>query len=169
MGVTVHFEGQLRAPAAYSVLIDDLRDFATAHGWPAEVIAEEHTTLKRVRDERDWDYRGATFGLQLLPHPNADPLRFEFDTDYFVQEYVKTQFAGTETHVAIIMLLRRIQPFFESLAVEDEGEFWETADEATLARHIESCDRALHELLVERSNARGPVRLPSGRIVDYIS
>ena len=36
--------------------------------------------------------------------------QFEFDKDCYVQEYVKAQFAGVETHVAIIDLLRRVQP-----------------------------------------------------------
>ena len=64
--------------------------------------------------------------------------QFEFDKDCYVQEYVKAQFAGVETHVAIIDLLRRIQSFFESLAVEDEGDYWTTSDEVTLADHIRS-------------------------------
>jgi hypothetical protein len=169
MGVTIHFEGRLKTPAVYSAFLDELRDYAVSHSWPCETIFEQQTILKRVRDEQAWDYSGPTFGLQLLPDPNADPLRFEFDKDYRVQEYVKTQFAGVDTHVAIIGLLRRIQPFFECLTVEDEGEFWATSEESVLATHIQKCNEVLKDLLEKNPGAKGPVRLPNGRIVDYMS
>ncbi len=169
MGVTIHFEGSLKSPAAYSLLLDELRDYAANHSWPYESISAQQTTLKRVRDEQDWDYSGPTFGLQLHPDVNADPVRFEFDKDYYVQEFVKTQFASVDTHVAIIGLFRRIQPFFELLLVEDEGEYWTTSDESILAEHIRRCDEVLQEMLTKHPGARGPVRLADGRIVDYMS
>ena len=169
MGVTIHFEGRVKTPTAYRLLIDELHDFAAIRGWPCEDISESQTTLKRVRDEKDWDYSGPTFGVQLHPDENADPLRFEFDRDYYLQEFVKTQFAGTATHIVIIDLLKRIEPFFERFIVEDEGEFWETSDESALARHIQRCDEVLQEMLAKHPGARGPVRLASGRIVDFMS
>ena len=82
---------------------------------------------------------------------------------------MKTQFAGVPTHVAIIELFRRIEPFFESLKIEDEDEFWDTSDESTLERHINPCDEVLQDVLTKNPKAKGPVRLPNGRIVDYIS
>jgi len=169
MGVTIHFEGKVKSPAAYTLLMDELREFAASRRWPCESISKDHATLKRVRDEKDWDYSGPTFGLQLHPDENADPLRFEFDRDYYVQEFVKTQFAGTDIHVTIVGLFRHIQPFFERLVVEDEGEFWETSDESVLARHIQRCDEVLQEMLAKHPGARGPVRLDDGRIVDFMS
>jgi hypothetical protein len=169
MGVTIHFEGKVKGATAYSLLLDELREFAASNAWPAKEISQSHAKLKRVRDEQDWDYSGPTFGLQLLPHENCDPLRFEFDKDYYVQEFVKTQFAGVATHVAIINLFRRIQPFFESLKIEDEGEFWKTSDESGLEGHIDRCNEALQDLLKKNPKAKGPVRLPNGRIADCMS
>ena len=168
MGVTIHFEGRVKTPAAYQLLIDELHEYAASYGWPCESISEHETTLKRVRDERDWDYSGPTFGLQIHADENSDPLRFEFDRDHYVQEFVKTQFAGTDTHIAIIGLLRRIEPFFDRLTVEDEGEFWQTSDESILARHIQRCDEVLQEMLAKHPGARGPVRLADGRIIDFM-
>jgi hypothetical protein len=159
----------LKTPAAYPLLLDELREYAESRGWPCESISERQTTLKRVREERDWDYSGPTLGLQLHPDENSDPLRFEFDRDYYVQEFVKTQFAGVDTHVAIIGLLRSIQPFFERLKVEDEGEFWTTSDESVLAEHIRRCDDILQEMLAKHPGARGPVRLASGALLIFMS
>jgi hypothetical protein len=169
MGVTIHFEGRLKHPKAYPLLLDALQEYATKNNWPVVQIPEEHRTLRRVRDEKDWDYSGLTFGLELQPSENADPLRFEFDKDYFVQEFIKTQFAGPELHIEVINLFRLIQPYFDKLDICDEGDFWETSDAKLLVEHIENCDRALQKMLAENPKAKGPVRLPTGRIVDYMS
>ena len=91
MGVTIHFEGRVKGATAYSVLIDELREFAASHDWKCEELAKLNAVLERVRDEIPWDYSGPTFGLELWPHPACDPLRFEFDKDYYVQEFVKAQ------------------------------------------------------------------------------
>ena len=169
MGVTIHFEGRLKHPKAYPLLLDALNEYAANHNWPVMQIREEHRTLHRVRDEKDWEYSGLTFGLELQPSENSDPLRFEFDKDYFVQEFIKTQFAGSELHIEVINLFRLIQPYFDKLDICGEGDFWETSDEKLLTEHIENCDRALQKMLVENPKAKGPVRLPDGRIVDYMS
>ena len=125
--------------------------------------------MKRVRDEKDWDYSGITFGLELQPSESSDPLRFEFDEDFYVQEFIKTQFAGTDLHIEVIELFRLIKPYFDKLEIFDEGEFWETRDANRLIEHIENCDRALQKMLAENPKARGPVRLADGRIVDFMS
>lgn len=51
-------------------------------------------------------------GVEVLPHPDCDPVRLEFDEDLHIQEFTKTRFAGAATHVEVIELLRRIAPFF---------------------------------------------------------
>jgi hypothetical protein len=169
MGVTIHFEGRVKGAIAYSLLIDELREFAATHDWKCEEIAESDAELKRVRNEKPLDYSGPTFGVQIWPHPACDPLRFEFDKDYYVQEFVKTQFAGVETHITIVELFRRIQFFLEGLKIEDEAEFWDKSDENVLAQHIQRCNEVLQEMFAKNPRAKGPVRLPDGRIADYVS
>lgn len=169
MGVTIHFEGKVKGATAYSLLIDELHEFATSHNWKCEELAKSNAVLKRVRDEKPWDYSGPTFGLELWPHQACDPLRFEFDRDYYVQEFVKTQFAGEEIHIAIVELFRRIQFFLEGLNIHDEGEFWHTSDENVLAQHIQRCNEVLQEMLAKNPKAKGPVRLPDGHIADFVS
>ncbi len=66
----------------------------------------------------------------------ANPLNLEFDRDLCIREWVKTQFAGAWTYLELIALLRVLQQFFEDFKVEDEGGYWETGNEATLADHI---------------------------------
>jgi len=69
---------------------------------------------------------GRVRGIVLYPHENSEPLRLEFDRDLIVQEFIKTQFAPAEIHVKIVGFPKEITPHFEALAVEDEGEYWDT-------------------------------------------
>jgi len=54
MGVTIHFEGQLKNVAAYQELLEEVSSIAKAEGWSSEAIESRVTTLSRVRDEQDW-------------------------------------------------------------------------------------------------------------------
>jgi hypothetical protein len=74
-----------------------------------------------VKDEVDWDYTGFTQGIELRPHPNTDPLRLEFDEELYIQQYIKTQFAGPVVQIKVVTFLKNIQPFFNGFRVEDEG------------------------------------------------
>ena len=47
--------------------------------------------------------------------------------------HVKTQFAGPDTHMALLKLLRYLkEKYFTELEVDDEGLYWESEDEKTL-------------------------------------
>ncbi len=168
MGVTIHFEGCLREVAAYENVIQAAKVFAAREGWSWQAINEARTKLERVRDEKDWDYVGPTRGMVLYPHQNSEPLRLEFDASGFVQEYIKTQFAPTSTHITVVELLKEIAPQFLNFTVEDEGEYWESGELETLDRHRDACFRALDEMLANDPHLRGPVRLSNGRIADLI-
>jgi hypothetical protein len=136
IGVTIHFEGQLNNEAAYQELIGVAFTMANAEGWPIQPIAPGEVALSRVRDEKEWDYIGPVNGIVIYLHEDCYPVRLEFDRDLYVQEFIKTQFAGVEMHIKVLKLLKAIEPFFCILNVEDEGEWWETRDTARLAGHL---------------------------------
>lgn len=85
-----------------------------------------------------------------------------------MQEFCKTQFADISVHVLIIDLLKQIEPYFDNLIVEDEGEYWETSDVNLLQQHIDTCNRVSEEMKKENSKMNGPFRLENGRIVDLM-
>lgn len=169
MGITIHFEGTLPDEEAYQRVIDFARDFAAAHDWEASPIEEAQAKLRRVRGEEDWNYEGPTRGVALQPHRNCDPLRLEFDSGLYIQEYCKTQFAPPTVHIEVVELLRKIRPEFRDLRVEDEGEYWDTADQSRLEDHLKACFQALDEHLERDPKLMGPVRAPSGRILDLVT
>lgn len=168
MGVTVHFEGQLKGEEEYDRLISAVRGIAASEKWLTETIEATEKTLLRVRDEQDWDYTGPVKGIIVYLHEDCDPVMFEFDCNLYVQEFTKTQFAGVESHIKVTELLRSVQPFFVNLKVEDEGEYWETGDAEILAKHIETCDEMIQEQLKKHPQAQFKVKDADGKIIDLI-
>lgn len=170
MGVTIHFEGQLLGEDSFRSLIATAIDFATTHGWLTEPIESEQTTLLRVRDnEEEWNYSGPVRGVVLYPSDDCDPVRLEFDTDLYVQEFVKTQFAGSETHVKVVELFKTLKRFFRRFRVEDEGEYWESGSLQTLTKHLNAAKNAIEAELRKDPSAQSKVKTPDGRIMDIMS
>lgn len=169
MGITIHFEGRLKDEASFDTVVALTKQFCDERSWPYESINDSHVTLNRVRDEKEWDYEGSVKGIAIQPHENSEPFRLEFDKDFYIQEYTKTQFSPIEIHVELIELLHRLQPHFAHLEIIDEGEFFETGDHDTLANHINRCFEVLDEYLAQEEKYYGPIRLENKRIVDVMS
>src|SRR5438270_82975 len=92
VGVTVHFQGQLRHAALTDVLAI-AAEHAELNGWWSESLDRDHDILERVIDEEPCDYEGPVLGIVLFPHEDCEPVRLEFDASLFIQDYTKTQFA----------------------------------------------------------------------------
>ena len=171
VGVTIHFEGTLKNTAAYEQLLKTTRTYAQSRTWLTEPIEPAVKKLLRVRrqNEEKWDYVGPVTGAIVYIHEDCDPVRLEFDKDLYLQEFVKTQFAGPEVHKRVVEFLRSIEPFFEEFYVEDEGEYWKTGDLEALSRHIDNCNVMIEEEMKKSPKWRSKVRTPEGRILDLIS
>ena len=131
-----------------------------------QIFEEPDKLLQRVKNEKDWDYQGITRGIKIQPDVNSDPLWLEFDIDYYIQEYCKTQFVDIDVHVKIIELLKKIEPYFQVLIVDDEGEYWNTGDIQLLQNNLDNCFRAIEVAKSENPNLSGPYRIKGERIVD---
>jgi len=81
---------------------------------------------------------------------------------------VKTQFAPVDIHLAVIELLKLIEPCFSDLTVVDEGEYFESGDVDRLLAHLDNCFQTMEQFLAEHPSARGPVRRSDGRILDIV-
>jgi hypothetical protein len=168
MGVTVHFEGRLRSAEAFSSLLLHIEEIGRAETLLTERFESSKAKLARVHEERPLDYVGPTKGILLYLHEDCEPLRLEFDRELFLQEWVKTQFAGVDTHIRLIQILRDIERFFHSLAVNDEGEYWESENKETLADHIRRCNEVIADFAAKNPRAQVKVKTPNGRLIDLI-
>ncbi len=155
MGVTIHYAGQLRDPQRIEELLAFAASFSSQRGWPFKVI----------RNEAD----GRPVGFVVHPHPDCEPLEFEFGPRYKFSSWVKTQFAGPDTHIAVVRFLRQIRPIIGRLGVRDEGEYWNTESLDTLKWHIDHINELIAEMAAEKPGTRTMVKEPTGRIIDPIS
>jgi hypothetical protein len=168
MGVTIHFEGQLKSENDFNELISEAEKFAKKNEMEYSPFSEPSKKLGRVRNEEDWDYEGPTKGIKIQPDPNSDPLWLEFDKDNYIQEYCKTQFAGIDIHLKIIELLKLIEPHFKELIVVDEAEFWDSNDKELLQNSFDNYFDAAEKAKAENPKLNGPFRLEDGRIIDLM-
>jgi hypothetical protein len=168
MGITIHFEGRLQNVDDLRQLLNEARTYASSKGWPLTEIPLQVRKLDRVKDEEYWDYEGLTSGIEITPHPNSEPLRFEFDENGFLQEYVKTQFAPIDIHIEVVELLRQIERFFEEFEVIDESDFWETKDLNELEQHFKRFFEVVEDEKKKNPKLSGPHRLSNNRIADLL-
>ena len=168
MGVTIHFEGQLKSTADYDKVMMTAKTFAESNTMAFSFFETPNKLLQRVKDEEDWDYVGATKGIIIQPHETCDPLILEFDANNYIQEYCKTQFADIIIHSKVIGLLRQIEDCFIDLQVTDEGAFWETENVELLSAHFNDCFLEIEEAMKENPKLNGPYRVEDDRIIDLM-
>ena len=165
-GVTIHFKGRLRRQSDFNEVIRIAESYARVRNWPTRKIELDEVRLSRVNDDEERvDYMGPVRGTILTPHPLSEEVRLEFDREYYIQEFCKTQYAGAAVHVAVVELLDSLSSFFSNLTVDDEGGYFELRDEAKLAKRLHADLEALREVLKEDRHARGPIRCQAWRVL----
>lgn len=154
MGVTIHYAGRLCDPTKLQRLLEIARQHSESNGWDFEVSPKDNQLSQ---------------SFVIHPHPDCEPIEFEFERGNRFSSWVKTQFAGPEIHIQIIRFLREIKPVLGRLGVRDEGEFWQTESEETLRSHINKVNEVIASYVAENPAIRVKVKEPGGRIVDLIS
>ena len=153
MGVSLHYRGRLRCPDLIDPFIREVTDIAASLEWECDsfdtIITpdDENVSLEYLNFWRPAGWTAVRLrGLFVSPHPQSEPLRFLFDpegrlidlldiqfgTPPFAELpwlFTKTQYAGPQTHVDIVGLLKYLETkYFGELHVADEGTYWETGD-----------------------------------------
>jgi hypothetical protein len=126
---------------------------------------------------------GANKSVQLQPHENTDPLILEFDEDFCLQITVRPDLPMLAGIYLVVDLLRKIEPYLQTLLVVDEGEYWDTKDIDLLQLHIDNCFNngqrstvngqrttvtAIDDLKMENEKMDGPFRLQNGRSINLM-
>jgi len=146
MGLTIHYSGKLRNPEAIQPLIAETIDICQSLNWPFEVLPP--------------DPEVPVAGILVNPE-GSEPLWLTFQPDgtmcnpilysYVLKEegkgipaeaeqwlFTKTQYAGVETHMAMIRLIRYLnEKYFERFELHDESQYWETNDEEICRKTFE--------------------------------
>lgn len=154
MGLSIHYSGKIKKYDLVPQLVQDVVDVCAAMQWKATLISNEQLD-----------------GIVFSPL-NCEPLFFTFNkkgnlVSPILLEYkiepttvisVKTQFAGIDTHIAIIKFLRYLdQKYFIKFHLQDEGGYWETNDKKFLENRFKDYEAAFDFVIEALKN------LPAGR------
>jgi hypothetical protein len=180
MGVSIHYRGKIADIRTIEVLCDELALVADKMGWTCTHLDDDwskppdaaiEVTEKGAQITGHLSLKGIAFSI----HPKCEFLRFFFDAagnlcdpvsmtlicegvlkpeDAWID--VKTQFAGPETHIWIVGLLKYIQEhYLPDLQVRDEGEFWETGNHETLKEKMNLINEKIDVISSELSRVTG--------------
>ena len=180
MGVSIHYRGKLSDLTKVEVLCDELVLIADKMNWSYTRLDVGWSKLADATIEATG--RGLriigplpTKGIALTINQKCESLRFIFDVEGNLCDpirltlisqgilkpeqvwiAVKTQFAGSETHIWIVGLLKYIQKhYLPRLQVRDEGEFWETGNYELLERKMNLINDRIDIISSELSRITG--------------
>jgi hypothetical protein len=134
MGLTFHYSATLKNRRKLNNLLEEVTDICKSLNWKYNLF--DNKVVK---------------GISLAPE-NSESLWLTFDhtnqllmpftatwakpgDKFYYGAFTKTQFAGADTHIALIRLLKYIsKKYFSEIKVSDEGGYWETGDETVLRK-----------------------------------
>jgi hypothetical protein len=154
MGLSIHFKGNLSSGEMLPLLIEEVKDICENLKWPATVF---ETAFPKNSFEQKSSIQ-EIYGICFSP-PESEPVSLCFLSNgnlvsifswaIFVNDQmkdesillsdvsVKTQYAGPTIHKMIIHLLEYIsKKYLSQFRMMDEGQYWETRDEALLERNF---------------------------------
>ncbi len=170
MGVTIHYRGSINNKAQIDKFIVEISDICNSMDWKYEVLDEDWSvppSLEVDHQEDGVSLKGhaGLKGVSFTPHEECEPVRLTFDAEgqlnsvmnlaFGMQNsdngmpwlFSKTQFAGAAVHISIIKLLKYInKKYVSNLEVKDEGDYWETGDEATVNNRMGIIQNAMDAL-----------------------
>lgn len=174
-GVTIHFKGTATDSAAIDRISEKACELARLNEWACTPLAGDEIrrtdaiTARFINEVEKSSALASAKGVAIRPHEMSEPLYLVFGQSGRIQNFIKTQFAGAETHVKVIELLEGVRPLFASLELEDEGGYAASKDKAKLAREMEAVTLMIDKIKRERADAQGPIKRPDGRILDLVS
>lgn len=129
MGLSIHYRGNIKNEKLIDPLIEEVKDICESLDWEYDVFDDD--TFKGISfAPNDCEPVFLTFNkIKQL----SSPILYQYDIEPATIISVKTQFAGTDAHIAIINLFRYLENlYFDNFHMDDEGNYWESGDEAAL-------------------------------------
>jgi hypothetical protein len=153
MGVSIHYRGRVAEIQNIKAICDELAGIADRMNWRYTRLDENWSQAAdatiEVREQGSQISGHLPLkGIGLTLNPQCETLQFFFDSSGNLRDpismvnisegtlkpedvwiSVKTQYAGPETHIWVIGLLKYLKKLYlMDLEVQDEGEYWETGD-----------------------------------------
>lgn len=150
MGLSVHYWGKIKDYSLIDTMTAEVEDICKTLNWEYQVFDTQKSKLQPGTTAEKYtphDVKGISFRpkesetafLTFLPDGTlCCPVKliyYDTSTNDLMIEVIhtKTQFAGADTHIAILKLLHYLKgKYFESFELNDEGYYWEKWDEKVL-------------------------------------
>jgi len=198
MGITIYFKGSLSDSGKINSLVAEVEDICKIMDWEYSILNEDWSQpeyaeiihegdgskiegnlgLKGIgfqpHEKSEWvNLYFDRFGILTSIHSKALQLQDKSDKKSESWNWVKTQFAPVNTHIAIVKLLRHIKKnYIYDLEVKDEGEYWDTDNVEILTSHINNIFKAMDILEEKFENSRPNLpeeQMSSEEYADYIA
>ena len=152
MGLSFHYSTRIREPQFLKTLTEEVADICDSMKWEYRIWEEQVKTPVPIANEIMNNQRLLFQGISFNP-PESEPVWLTFvpsgraislipliNAEIYVDEpeliytiSVKTQFAGVDTHIAILTLLKYLEKkYLADMEVNDEGYYWKTMDKRVL-------------------------------------
>ena len=183
MGLSIHYWGKIKDYDLTDAMTAEVADICKSLNWPYQIFDAKKSKLKPGETAKKYtphDVKGIIFTpeesetvcLTFLPDATlvspAKLIYYNPATNDLMIEMVhtKTQFAGPDTHIAILKLLHYLkEKYFESFELNDEGYYWEKWDEKVLLSQF-----ARYNFILEKvSAALADVKLATGESVESLA
>lgn len=164
MGLSIHYSGYISNLKFIKALTEEVIDICTDLAWEFKTINNFEIDGIAFWPEKSepifltFDKAGRLLSpVNILAKDIYDGERL--DKELIFTTSIKTQYAGIEGHIAIIKLLRHLaKKYMQHFILEDEGLYWETADEKILHEMFKKYNDAIDifcEALNEMSSVPG--------------
>lgn len=162
MGVTIHCKGRLRALDDIARVEAIVQEHAKVWDLPTHPVEQSDASDLPFLPDAPFDPDGPIRGAIIQPHSDCEPVLLFLDRNGYTAFSCKTQFAPPRVHIEIIRFLDLIEPYFASFEVRDEGDSWESRDEATLLHRMEVIRNGLNMLAGLFEHGKPKAITPSG-------
>jgi len=139
--------------------------------YPAPFVEnhKENTAWLRQASQREaWIKHTACLGVDYFNHDVSVELGYCVLVHNSLQK-CSTEIAPESTFQENGAWLRTTKPFFSELKVDDEAEYWDTNDRATLQYHLDTIQKMIETELKKNPLARARVKAPDGKIIDLMN
>ena len=145
MGLSIHYYGTIKDTDRIDELITEVADICESLSWKCHIIKEPNAD--QLNGICFYPEKCEPIFLTFLPGGRmCSPVNLmnrdiyegnELDAELIYTTSTKTQFAGSDAHIAIIKLLRYLkEKYFSVFELNDEGMYWETMDEKVFLKQF---------------------------------
>ncbi len=192
MGVTIHYRGKLKSPDLIKTLMDEVEEICISNDWHYQLLNNETPkaeatltnpfALEDFESDPDFEFERDRFqgdlrGITFEPHEESETVTFLFDTEGVLRSifssifkkkgkytwcFVKTQFAGVETHVRIINLMAYLKTkYFKKFEIHDDGGYYPDNNTEELQNRLDYLNNAIstvHDVFenISINNSKSP-------------